>query len=153
MSPEHGAPACVAAPGPLEHAFAALVAELVRREIATEVRRLVREELAAGSGPGQALLLSQRAAAQLAGVAPSTIRSWQAGGLLSRGRRGRVDPVELRELLATGGPAGIRSAPAASELHQDELRQERARRAAREVLQGVRERRGGGGEPHGVGGR
>jgi hypothetical protein len=146
VSSEHGAAARVAAPGPLEQALAALVAELVRREIATEVRRLVREELAAGSGAGQALLLSQRAAAQLAGVAPSTIRSWQADGLLSKGRRGRVDSAELRQLLATGGPAGSRAAPAAaSELHQDELRQERARRAAREVLQGVRERRGRGG--------
>jgi hypothetical protein len=108
------------------------VHELVRREAADEVRRLVRAELAAGTG-AEPEWLSQPAAGRLAGVVPPDHPRMASARPLSKGRRGRVNAAELRRFLAE---SAVR--PAAAAVH--ELRQERARRAAQEVLEKVRHR-------------
>jgi hypothetical protein len=65
---------------PLEGAIAALVHQVVLQLAAEEVRRLVREELAAGAG-AETEWLTQPAAGRVAGVSPQTIRGWQAARL------------------------------------------------------------------------
>ncbi|AAK94346.1 MerR-like transcriptional regulator [Myxococcus phage Mx8] len=46
-------------------------------------------------------MLTQTEAAALASVSTSTIRNWQAQGLLTAGHRGRVKKSELEAFLAS----------------------------------------------------
>lgn len=116
------------APGALERYLAEREAELEQRiaaRVLAEVRRLL--DRGAGVGPEW---LSQPAAAKLAGVRAQTIREWQKAGVLTKGRRGRVNAAELRAYLAAEGGGLSASTPAI------DLKDERARRAAREILAG-----------------
>ena len=96
----------------------AMVEAVARRVVGEELQRL-------GARLGKEWG-SQGDGAQLAGVARKTIRSWQALGILTRGRRGRVNLAELRKLLAGGGAEG----------HQlPRLDAARRQRAAEEIRQ------------------
>ncbi len=129
MPPDDGAQHGVPIRG-LEGALGSLLAELVRQEAAQVARRVVAEALASGDRSGVEWA-TQESAGDLAGVTPQTIRGWQATGKLSKGRRGRVNLAELRAFLAK---ADDQVEPVVLPEHQDEFRQERARRAAREIL-------------------
>lgn len=114
----------------LVQALASALLDVAREAGREEAQRAVREALDR-RGVG-AEWLSQAAAARLAGgVTPATIRSWQASGALSKGRRGRVNAAELRAYLAAEG--GGTSATTTVDLGR-----ERVKRAAREILSGKR---------------
>jgi len=73
----------------------------LRELIAEEVRRAVREEV--GRAPREDVFLSVARAAEVADVAPATIRKWIHEGRLPQhgaGRELRVRRTELEEFLA-----------------------------------------------------
>lgn len=88
----------------------------LRELVENATRRVVREELS--RAPGRDRYLPVAEAAQIAGVAPDTIRSWIGQGRLRRynaGREIRVRRSELDALLAspteTAGTAGREPTP------------------------------------------
>jgi excisionase family DNA binding protein len=90
----------------------------LRDLIAAEVRKVVREEIARGSGATAGDdYLAVKDAARIASVATDTIRDWIKNGSLGRYHAGRVLRVkrsELHELLARPPALGATDTPEAA---------------------------------------
>jgi excisionase family DNA binding protein len=90
----------------------------LRTLIASEVRKVVREELARAPDGGAADdYVSVKSAARIASVATDTIRDWITKGRLGRFSAGRVLRVkrsELDALLASPAPSSAPSTPEAA---------------------------------------
>lgn len=108
----------------------AAIGDLVERRVAEMLPGLVRELLAREARHAPTWC-SKEEAHRRGYPAPSTLRALQASGVLSKGRRGRVNLGELEALMARGGPPAA-PAPAAPA----NLAAERARRAAAELKRG-----------------
>jgi hypothetical protein len=81
--------------------------EDLKQLIASTVRAILREELATGLEVSRDEYLSIGAAARIAAVAPSTVRTWMDQGMLHRYQAGRVLRVRRGELIEflRAGPA------------------------------------------------
>jgi hypothetical protein len=109
---------------------AATALEALVRTIATEAAREVVQNAIASLRPSQAAAtewVSQVDGAAIAGVTAQTIRTWQAEGKLTKGRRGRVQVDELRRFLAAQG------GEAAPTVQVESLHSRRAKLAAQEL--------------------
>ena len=122
-APHHSPDTCTAEP--LEAAVGSLVAELVRREVRAVLSRLeAAQRDVEASGEPEAV--SQADAARRAGVTAKTIRTWQAEGKLSKGRRGRVLLAELRRFIVSPEVKAEPFTPTAS-LHDARVKRAAAR--------------------------
>ena len=119
----HSTDTCAA--GSLEAVLASTLAALVSREVRAIVGRLeaARRDVEASGDPEA---VSQADAARRAGVTAKTIRTWQAEGKLSKGRRGRVLLAELRRFI---GSPEVKAEPleAPASLHDARVKRAAAR--------------------------
>ena len=85
-----------------------LLRRLIREVVAEVVREEMRERDAAPRrGPGETEFVSVRKAASMAGVNPSSIRTWIAKGWIPGYRAGRLTRVRIPDLIgfmASGPP-------------------------------------------------
>jgi excisionase family DNA binding protein len=92
--------------------------EALRALIATEVRKVVREELARGGAMvADDDYVAVKEAARIASVATDTVRDWIKNGSLGRYHAGRVLRVkrsELHALLARPPSLGVMETPEAA---------------------------------------
>ena len=123
MSVEHGP--VTRSPGGLGAALEPILEEIVRRVV---VEELARAAPVLRAQDGAAEWLPKAVAARRFGVSVSLLARAVAAGDLSRGRRGRVNVDELKAFL------GQPEAEAAPNPAVPELRRERAKRAARSIL-------------------
>jgi excisionase family DNA binding protein len=99
--------------GPVDIALRELIREELRLILAgelAELRAFVRatcERPAMEPGGIDEPLITIKAASELAGVAPNTIRKWVARGMLARYGVGRVQRVLRSELLAAMRGRGV----------------------------------------------